>query len=706
MSDTPSIIPFGSATAVAAFEKFMQQRQITQETMNLMGYALAGADKLGELMGFNPGSDGVIIPYFDLNGDPLVEKRGPYARARLLNPRPGGPKYVQPKRSGVHARLTPNCRWNWAAVAGNPYLPVMLTEGEMKADTANRRDVEWEGRNVATVGLGGVNCGAIREGRSQRLVLVQEIRDWVWKGRQVYICYDHDTICERGAYKIEVRSAAQQLARLLVVHGAVVHFVHLGLTQKAQEGVKLGLDDFILAGGLWDDLLATKEAWGEENALTAMLAQYGLLDGTEAIVNLSSGRLLSKGAFTAQTAHLKVLTGEGKVRPAEDAWWDHPDKIVVSRLEQVPDAKPLSLLPDPRGGTMFNLWPGWGHEPIEDAEVAALWERFVLGLLGEGMAEHWHRWCAWMFQHPAERHSTSWCVLSEKQGIGKSLLCDAVRGAAGRVGRVGDVTSFLSDFNASLFEGVLLLTVDELDSSRVSTSRFKTYRTSDTVRINEKFQLPREVSNCTNFLLTTNDITPYTTTLDARRDLIVRPTPEAHTPAWRAWLSGVAGRFRDARGAAALLHYYLTRDCAGFDRFADAPATEARRRAAEQSEGVNEALAREIRELVGGEGIIPTGGAWLAAICAEEGRGADARKVSKLLRFGGGFVDDAPTGSLLVKYGSRVERCCAFSPRPDYLRGLNKAKELRRCHKLLSERFMCIPFDENAGVGSGEGGAE
>ena len=119
--------------------------------------------------------------------------------------------------------------------------PLLLTEGEKKALKATQE-------GFSCIGLSGVYSWRSKQSgsiKSDDDCLLPELKAIAWKGRTIYIAFDHDKVP-----KPEVRQAERRLADVLQRRGAVVHVV----TLPGAAGEKVGLDDFLVAYGpaaLW-----------------------------------------------------------------------------------------------------------------------------------------------------------------------------------------------------------------------------------------------------------------------------------------------------------------------------------------------------------------------------------------------------------------------------------------------------------------------
>ena len=162
---------------------------------------------------------------------------GQFYRIRCLrDPRPlphDFARYLQAS-SGVCGYFPPTT--DWGAVIHNPAVDINITEGELKALKAS-----IEG--FPTVGLGGVN--SYISNKSGRKSLLPELLAIKLAARRINIVYDNDFAAKPKTIKA-VNAAANDLADLLVAHGADVYRVYL---PEIEGKKKTGLDDYLMEYG-------------------------------------------------------------------------------------------------------------------------------------------------------------------------------------------------------------------------------------------------------------------------------------------------------------------------------------------------------------------------------------------------------------------------------------------------------------------------
>lgn len=214
---------------------YLQARGITAKTATACKLAWSTAAETKKAFGKQ--SAGLVIPYFDADGRPLLNDHMPFARARLL-PKGGFqaladtfPKFIQKGGTKNHLYLCPLVN-DWRAAQADPATKITITEGEFKAICAN-------GFGILTVAIGGVWSWKTRiNGISQPL---PEMDEWCWQGRYVELAFDAD-----ASSKLQVRTALSALARELTGRGAIVRAVVLSALENMPNA---GLDDYLVANG-------------------------------------------------------------------------------------------------------------------------------------------------------------------------------------------------------------------------------------------------------------------------------------------------------------------------------------------------------------------------------------------------------------------------------------------------------------------------
>jgi hypothetical protein len=179
---------------------------------------------------------GLLIPIWNVADDLATYQYRP-DQPRIRDGKPT--KYETPAKSRMALDVPRGVRDQLQ----DPATPLWITEGARKADAAVSAGMcciailgvwNWRGRNDAD----GVTA----------------LADWeliAFKGRDVYLVFDSDV-----TIKPAVAAALRRLKAFLELRGARVHVVYL---DPQPNGAKVGLDDFLAAGGDVAGLLSRSE---------------------------------------------------------------------------------------------------------------------------------------------------------------------------------------------------------------------------------------------------------------------------------------------------------------------------------------------------------------------------------------------------------------------------------------------------------------
>jgi hypothetical protein len=217
----------------------LQKSGLSDETISRLGFSAVRPHDI-KLTGV---VHAYRLPYFDLDGKPHD-----FERWRLFPPIVTSDghtrKYHQAAGSTPYLYLPPLLTWR--AVATDPTVRVIFTEGEKKAAAGCQ-----QGLTVA--GIAGVWAWRMKLESGDRLVL-PELDLFTWRGREVEIVPDSDAW--RSDKIIQVLAGFYALGMELIRRGAHVRLVRL--TERG--GAKVGLDDFLLTeSSPWHDMWARLE---------------------------------------------------------------------------------------------------------------------------------------------------------------------------------------------------------------------------------------------------------------------------------------------------------------------------------------------------------------------------------------------------------------------------------------------------------------
>jgi hypothetical protein len=200
------------------------------------GYSSATRKSELQARGFGQAQQRVpalLIPVHGVTGEVVLHQARPDDPRR--NAQGKAIKYETPSKARMALDVPPAVR----PLLGNPGVPLIVTEGARKADSA------------ASVGLCCIAVAGVWNWRgSNDAGGTVALPDWehvALNDRTVHLAFDSDVTA-----KPAVQSALQRLRELLERRKAHVQVVHL---PSGPNGEKVGLDDFLAAGHTRDDVL-------------------------------------------------------------------------------------------------------------------------------------------------------------------------------------------------------------------------------------------------------------------------------------------------------------------------------------------------------------------------------------------------------------------------------------------------------------------
>jgi hypothetical protein len=514
-------------TPKSLYDQWIKGQGLTEADIAVMGLRLIQASEAAPILGFNPNTPCVLIPYGSTD----------YFRVRRLGVT--ADKYLSAKGSGcAPPYLSPGLPWE--DIKADNSSSVVITEGEVKSF--------WGCKTGGlVVGIGGTDMQALLFDGS-----------WEWRGRNVSVCFDHDAGQEPGQYKPGVANALGRLCSRLIEAGAVATVLHLGQVAPHPED-KLGLDDYLRGGGDWAGLLGTASPAPEWcSQLAGLLESCVYVVGTNHthVYNLENRSRKSPTDFHDTHIEKKRLVqnqdGKSQSKPISRIWIEHPGRVTVSDYTLDPKL-PFGV----RGGRM-NLWEGYPVFKLgtadKTARVQAEWQRFMEGLFGE----HWRwvgLWTGHMLNRPWERCTQAVMLVTMVQGIGKSLYGDVVRDLTGRHGLECSASRMFGGFNSDM-EAKTFVMVNELDVKfSAKEGQLNDLLTEEVVKIEQKGKDVIELPNLRRWYMTTNTSSPCRLSRGQRRILVINPPRVVGDTRgeWGLWVGGVLAKFRrDSESLAAI----------------------------------------------------------------------------------------------------------------------------------------------------------
>lgn len=503
-----------------------------------------------------PGA-GFIIPYKGLEGS------NGFFRYRYLEPvtAPGKPgkllRYTQPAGAAPEPYFPSNYPWLTHLQQNKGADRVLLiTEGELKAACACAL-------GFPTIGLGGVwNFKSRTEG------LIAGLRDLEWSGALAYIVYDSDA---RSNY--QVMAAENELARALIDLNAYVFIVRL---PSLEEGVKTGLDDFLVARGAdaLQKLLDATDPWAAGRELHQLNEEVVYVHNPGMVLELSSGQRMTAALFANSVyANRKweetvpTASGKGKVvtRSAATEWIKWSGRGEVGCATYLP-GEPRIL------NNTVNAWSGWAVEP-KRGDIT-LWRRFLDYFFHDSPAldrQWFEQWLAAPLQQPGLKLFSAVVAHSAAQGAGKSLMGHTMQQIYGKnFTEIGEL-ELLGSFN-EWAENRQFVMGEEITGGdkRGVADKLKAVITRNTIRINAKYVPTYTLPDCINYYFTSNHSDSFFLE-DADRRFFVHELRYGALPLdfareYDKW-------FHSTEGAAALFAHLLNVDLTGFDPKAPAHIT-------------------------------------------------------------------------------------------------------------------------------------
>jgi hypothetical protein len=512
-----------------------------------------------------PASPSLHLVYHDLRGAPRTD----VYRVRLLEPIPGrfgtvdtATRYLQPPDTPPAAYL-PRCV-DWVVTASDPTLPVVVTEGELKAACAAVR-------GLRCIGLGGVWSW---RSKRRNVGFLPELEAFAWEDRPVTILYDSDLRTNPN-----VASAVGALVRALRLRGAKCRVAFL---PEVDGFDKVGLDDYVVAFG--DDALVEVLRTADDDELALRLwelnERFCLVENPGCVydeVHRANGFVHSIEKFQRIFGNQRVVTVGSKGVMAEVSvpaeWLKWPLRRTAHAFTFVPDGAPYVKTDD--GRTLVNAWTGWGCDAIP-GDVTP-WSRLLDLLFAGADPAHrtwFERWCLYPIAHPGAKCESCVGVWSRTTGQGKSLVGLTLRGVYGDGYVKISQRELESRFNEWQANRQLVM-VDDVSAydSRAKADVLKSQITSDVVPIEPKGITRYFIPDRSHFYLTSNRANAlYIEPTDRRyfvHEVTATKLPRKFYREYHAWLAG--------EGPAALRHYASTLDFGDFDPTAEPPMTRAKR---------------------------------------------------------------------------------------------------------------------------------
>lgn len=495
------------------------------------------------------------IPYFNIDGSQTDFYRVRYLSlptgfaAQLAKPQ----RYAQIPKSLNEVYFPPFI--DWELVSSKIDMPIIITEGELKAAAACKA-----GYNC--IALGGVT---VWQSSKREVPLLAPLPDVNWQGRIAIVVFDSD-----ASSNPNVAAAQVSLAKMLIKLGAIPKIATL---PAAYDGGKQGLDDFLVNGGSLHVVLSDLRGLELGDRLAVLNTKYAYVRDQDVIVELESGRRVKRDAFSnGLLANMNVVeyvqAGQNTKRVETRVsmeWLKWASRLDVSNMTYKPGAPKMTNAGE------FNMWTGWGCEP--KAGDIKPWLELIDLLFGDDTVnKHWFtQWLAYPLQYPGTKLFTSAVLWGPETGTGKSLIGYTIGEIYGEnFTEIGN-KELHADFNEWTINKQFILG-DEISGSdkRQEADKLKALITQRQLRVNMKNLPTYTVPDCINYYFTSNHPDAFFIDDMDRRFFIWRTVPTARREAafytsFMQWLKN--------GGREALFDYLLNYDTSTFNPTAPAPST-------------------------------------------------------------------------------------------------------------------------------------
>ncbi len=548
---------------INAFKAKLSESALTDADAKKLGFRLMSAEESATLQ-LPIRKAGFVLPYFDLGGKPTK-----FWRYRYLEPTKTGfdaltdkkeRRYTQAKATVNELYLPPLLPW--ADIAKDPSIPLLMTEGELKAACAAKN-------GMPCIGLGGVWCF---KSVGSNLPLLPMFSKFNWDRREVIICYDSD-----ASTNVMVMQAENALAKELTALGAEPKIARLPNLPGAK---KTGLDDYLVACGkeAFAAVIDAAEDWKTAAELFELNGEVVYVDDPGIILRLDTLQRMAPRAFvdhaySTRVYHEAVATEKGSKfveKSAAREWLKWPGRAAVNRITYAPGQPRITE------GNELNIWKGWACEP-KKGDVR-LWTQlldFLVDPKREPEGRKWlEQWLAYPLIHPGTKLYTAAVIWGLVHGTGKSTVGYTMFRIYGANGTEIQDKDLLTNYN-EWAENKQFVLGDEITGGdkRASADRMKSMITQKQLRLNPKYIPSYTVPDCINYLFTSNHPDSFFLEDTDRRfaifEVLGTPMSDEFYQKYLHWLDHEGGK-------EAIFYHLLHLDVEDFKPHGHAPKTRAK----------------------------------------------------------------------------------------------------------------------------------
>jgi len=574
---------------------------------------------------FPSGTWGILYAYYGVHGEDRK-----YGTVRVFYGTPFGQaadkesrKLLAPRGRPAEVYYPQVLRWENIPSRARVYL----CESVLKSIVLAKRGI-W------AVGLNGVSGYSSKE-HSLNLSLME--LPWEERNLEPVICFDSNLNEGSEEFNEDVLRAAERFSAKWRARFPESN-VWLKRIPNSPDGKSWGIDDWLAARG--DEFKKWAREEPEEfniesaaGAIAEINSKYVYVEDIKRIASREGELKLATIADMRNWLAPIMYTVEGAQgrqvqKQGFDAWLRSTKRNEVEKLVFEPTWDKWER------GVYLNTWPGFAVE--EKVGPASLWHEVLVHIFKrESDYELMQDWFAHLVQHPGVRMTITPLIYGP-QGIGKTLMCQAVAKLFGRSAVALGVRHLLSDFN-SVYAHKCFAYVDEVGTPRERQRLYDTLkrvRTEDTMVVNAKGQQEYEIRNTVNWVLITNEPDALPVAPDDRRvwipeinedfDLVRKPK------FWRAY-----AEWMESEDVGELLWVLRKRDISRFNPNGVAPSSQVKREMHELAASPMESWAMDLKENWRGNRPIATTGElmplYMAMYPDEKDMGSAGKRLAKAM---------------------------------------------------------------------------
>lgn len=523
------------------------------------------------------GYPGVVIPYFNADRTPVLLDDGtPFRRMRRLGVVPKSEaKYLQGKRTGVHAYLCPFVPW--PELMNDTAVPLVITEGEAKAIAASAQ-------GYPTIAIGGVYN--FRDGVTK--ALLPELDGFNWAGRIVYLCFDSDVMTNPQVLdalrllRVELSTKRHADVRIVYLPSESLGF---DLDGKPLPSAKQGLDDYLLRHGAieFGRLMDAAKAMSNDDRVVDQINEaMSIIDSEQNYYDEQQDLFMDRAFLNSSSrfAHLEMSqhhqNSKGqlieKKTPAMEAWMKHPNARRYRDIVFRPGA-PRVIVGE--RGMSLNLFDGLTAREGDVSKFLSLTE-FIFSDTEPELQDFAMKLIAYKAQNPGVKVPIALFFVGTK-GSGKSLWCKMVKRAFEPHSTIMEGKMLKGDYNDWAYRKLLIL-IDEVEPRIMDeNAAFLRFMVAEgEMQLNMKYRAAQKAENLGLYLFTTNYQEAASFPADERRYFVVGAPDKREDEEAKAWYNSSHEWANSDECGPALMHYLQNYDLKGWSPPTTAPMTAAR----------------------------------------------------------------------------------------------------------------------------------